>query len=326
MNRMLSFRWKFLLSNSIRAICLIVTTALSITAAHSGWREDVGVFKIGIVSTAESSIATREIAPFSNALSQEINMPVKVLIFKSYRGLIDAQANKKLHYAVHTAASYATTWAKCKCINPLAAAKLSDGSVSYQSILVVKRDVISNLDELKGKRIAISSKKSLSGYLIPKFELDNKPLHFVDLPNEPGDTVMVSAGTSAASQKLFQAGLVDGLFGWSTLSGLANTGYSAGTLVDLINRNNMSMDELQIIWKSKPIFNGPHAITKDAPEGLQTNISQFLLNLFEKNPRAYDSIENYRGGGFATVAHANYQPLIEYVGALAQSQISTKSE
>ena len=302
------------------SICALVLYPVSVS--YSGWKEDVGVFMIGIVSDKQDAIALRQAEPFREALQQEINMPVKVFVAANYRQLIDVQADKKVHYAVHTAASFATTWVKCKCIEPVAAAKSVDGSVKYHSILMVKKDRISKLAELKGKRVAVSSKNSLSGFLIPKHELGDKILKFVDLPTEPSDTVIVNAGSPSSSHKLFQANLVDGLFGWSTMSGLANAGYSAGTLVDLVQLNEISMDEIQLLWQSKPIFNGPHAIDASAPEALKSSIREFLLRLYEKNPRAYDSVENYRGGGFAKVEHANYQPLIEFVDA---REISTKS-
>lgn len=286
-----------------------------VSPAVSEWKDDIGVFRIGVVSNKEKATATRQAEPFREAMQQELGIPVKIVIASSYRGLIEAHASKKIQYGIHTAASFATTWTKCKCVVPIAAAKLADGTLKYHSILMVKKDRISQLRELKGKRIAISSKSSLSGYLFPKHLLGNKDLHFSDNPTEPDDTVIVNAGTTANSRKLFQADLVDGLFGWSSLSGLANTGYSAGTLADLFKVNELSMADISVIWKSEPIFNGPHAIDDGAPEIFREKISKFLLNLFENNPRAYDSVENFRGGGFGRVELSDYRPVISFIDA-----------
>lgn len=297
-----------------------------ISEAYSGWREDVGVFKIGIVSEKNKSNAAIFVEPFRAALQQEINMPVKVFVADSFRSLIDAHTNNKIQYAVHSASSFATTWSKCGCIVPLAAAKLSGGTIEYFSILIVKKDKISNIAELKGKRIAVSGKNSLSSYIIPKHELHEKELRFVDSPSEVDDTVIVSAGSAASSRKMFQADHVDGLFGWSTMNGLANSGYSAGSLVDLISHQDVSMKDLRVIWKSKPIYAGPHTITNKVPDDIKNNISKFLLQLYEKNPQAYDSIENYEGGGFAKVELANYQPLIDFVAAKDIDPVSAENK
>ena len=294
--------------------------------AHSGWREDVGVFKIGIVSGKNKSNAAKFVEPFRVALQEEISMPVKVFVAENYRALINAQTSEKVHYAVHSASSFAATWSKCGCIEPLAAAKLSSGSIEYYSILIVKKDRISNIAELKGKRIAVSGKNSLSGYIIPKHELHDKELRFVDSPSEVDDTVIVNAGSAANSRKLFQADLVDGLFGWSTMNGVVNSGYSAGSLVDLIGHRDVSMNDLRVIWKSKPIYAGPHTITSKVPENIKNSISEFLLQLYEKNPQAYDSIENYEGGGFAKVELANYQPLIDFVSAKDDAPVSAENK
>ena len=314
----------------VRLCAIGIFAALSvlvppISEAHSGWREDIGVFRIGIVSGKNKSSATKFVEPFRQALEGEINMPVKVFVAENYRSLINAQTSKKIHYAVHSASSFAATWAKCSCIEPLAAAKLSGGSIDYYSILIVKKDRISNIAELKGKRIAVSGKNSLSGYIIPKHELHDKELHFVDSPSEIDDTVIISAGSAANSKKLFQADLVDGLFGWSTMNGLVNSGYSAGSLADLINHHEVSMNDLRIIWKSKPIYTGPHAIAIKVPDNIKKSISEFLLQLYETNPRAYDSIENYEGGGFAKVELVNYQPLINFISAKDDAPVSTEN-
>ncbi len=303
---------------------LVLSSPMS--EAYSGWREDVGVFKIGIVSSKNKLSAAKFVEPFRAALQEEISMPVKVFVAENYRTLINAQTNKKIHYAVHSASSFAATWSKCSCIEPLAAAKLSGGSIEYYSILIVKKDRISNIAELKGKRIAISGISSLSGYIIPKHELHDKELHFVDSPSEVGDTVIVSAGSAVNSRKLFQADLVDGLFGWSTMNGLVNSGYSAGSLVDLVNHHDMNMDDIRVIWKSKPIYAGPHTIASKVPDNIKMDISNFLLQLFEKNPQAYDSIENFKGGGFAKVELENYQPLIDFVAAKDDTPVPIENE
>ncbi len=299
---------------------------LPVSEAHSEWRDDVSVFKIGIVSGKNKMSAAKIVEPFRAALQDEISMPVKIIVAEDYRSLINAQMSNKVHYAVHSASSFAATWVKCSCIEPLAAAKLSEGSLKYHSILIVKKDRISNLAELKGKRIAVSGKNSLSGYIIPKHELHGKKLRFVDSPNEVDDTVIVSAGSAAKSIKLFQADLVDGLFGWSTMEGLVNTGYSAGSLVDLISHHEVSMSDLRVIWKSEPIYAGPHTVTSNVPDDIKERISGFLLQLYEKNPQAYDSIENYDGGGFAKVELANYQSLIDFTAAKDNVSVSAENQ
>ena len=271
-------------------------------------------------------MAAKSVEPFRQALQEALNLPVKVHVVDSYRSLINAQSDRKVHYAVHSASSFAAAWVKCRCIEPLAAAKLSEGSLAYYSILIVKKARISSIAELKGKRIAVSGKNSLSGYIIPKHELSDKELHFVDSPIEADDTEIVSAGSVSNGKKLFQADLVDGLFGWSTMNGLVNAGYSAGTLVDLIDHYEMSMTDLRVIWKSKPIFAGPHGIDSKIPEEIKASIREFLLQLFKKNPRAYDSIENYQGGGFAKVELANYQPLIDFASVNDSPAVSAENE
>ncbi len=299
------------------AVCLaavmLLAAMLHVKPLEAGWREDQKVFKIGIVGNGKPVATYRRAGPFRESLPQVLDMPAEVYIARDYDALIDAQIDNKVQYGIYSTGSFAAAWARCKCLTPVAAAKLASGVAQYFSVLVADGNKYSSINQMKGKRVAITSKQSLTGYIIPKRELDGKVLAFGDNPVASDATTIVETGSTAASKKALLSGEVDGIFGWSTMNGSEATGYSAGTLTDLYAGSDNFGNMYKAIWQSRPIANGPHAVSNSVPEDIREIILVFLRDLFNKNPLAYDSIERYRGGGFTKVTLSDYQPMIDLI-------------
>ena len=68
-----------------------------------------------------------------------------------------------------------------------------------------------------------------------------------------------------------------------------------------------------MIWKSSEIAHRVHSITKKLPAEAKQILRDTLLELFEKDPVAYDAIEPVFGGGFTLVKPALFEPLIKFV-------------
>jgi len=320
MTKLLDWTKVFLSITSLLFAMLIVSG----NPANAGWREEQGVFKIGIISGAKPVVALRQVEPFRAALQQALNMPVKVFVAADYDALIDAQINNRIQYGIFSSSSFATAWARCKCLTPLAAAKLPGGETGYYSVLIVRGGETANLADLKGKSIVVPSMNSFTGYLLPKWELDGKELQFGDKSTDNDRTNLVIAGTTKQAREQFLAAKVDGIFGWGTMNGLAENGYSAGTLRKLTAMNGGTVSDFQIIWQSKRIVAGPHATSNNVPEDIRQIIVDFLKGLYNSNPRAYDSIEKYQGGGFEEVSLSDYQPIIDLLTSAPVSRKKTE--
>jgi phosphonate transport system substrate-binding protein len=282
-------------------------------AAYADWRDDIKTLRLGIVGGTRPAIAMRQAEPFRHALQQALGIKVRLVAVNDLAALIAAQEKLHVDYAVHTASSFATTWIKCRCVQPLAAAMLEGQVETFYSVLVVNADEISTVSQLQGKRLAVPGKNSVTGYIIPAGKLPEMGVTFGDAADN--NTELVMAGSAEKAAMMFLGNKVDGLLGWSTMSGLPFDGYSAGTLNRLVKASGKRAADFSILWQSPPITNGPHAVSNKLPEEAKAIIVQFLLELYDKNPAAYDAVENYRSGGFASVKLDDYQLLIDLFDA-----------
>ncbi len=301
----------YMLTRYFVALLMLAMTASSVLA---DWRDEKKSLRIGIVGGDRPALARRHVEPFRQVLEQALQVKVTVLITENYTSLINTQANAGIDYGIHTASSFATVWTKCQCVEAMAAASLSSGVNRFYSIILAERGEIDSVKTLAGKRVAIPGKKSLTGYILPARELQKQGLVLGDDRSDNDTVQLVPAGSTEKALELFLGGEVDGVFGWSTMSGLASSGYSAGTLTELIRKSGRSAADFAILWKSAPIPGGPHVVSNKLPEPAKRIIKRLLLGLNDNSPAAYDAVENFNSGGFTKVDISDYQVLIDLVG------------
>ena len=91
--------------------------------------------------------------------------------------------------------------------------------------------------------------------------------------------------------------------------GTSASGYSRGTLADLVARGEVSMDRFAVIWSSPPIGHGPFAVVRALPEEDKGKIESYLMALSAHDPAAYDMLDPFYGGGYAPVDPQDYTGL-----------------
>ena len=72
---------------------------------------------------------------------------------------------------------------------------------------------------------------------------------------------------------------VDAAFAWSSLTGDADAAYSRGPLACLVERGELRMDEIAIIWRSRPIDHAP--VAKSLPSDVRQVLSGFFVRLVD---------------------------------------------
>ncbi len=305
-------------------LIFLIASVLISSVARADWRDNFKVLTLGFVGGERPKLAIRHIEPFRHAMQQALGISVRVIPTLDYAGLVRAQENGRIDYGVYSAASFAAATVRCKCIEPLAAAMLEGGVKAFYSILLVKKDAAKSIEQLHGKRVSAPGKGSLTGYILPVKLLAAKGVIFSEDPSDSTQNRVIIAGSAEKALDMLIAGEVDGMFGWSTLHGFENMGYSAGTLKRLKLRKGVQLNDYSIIWKSGQIANGPHAISSKVPSEAKEILISFLTGLYDKNPAAYDAVENYRSGGFARVKLSDYQLLIDLVTPPADKEQSGK--
>ena len=130
----------------------------------------------------------------------------------------------------------------------------------YHSMIISRKDSgIQSLQALKGKRFSFTDPKSTSGYLFPKAQLKAAGISEEDF-----------------SEVQFLKRHVNSLL--AVYKDHVDAGATSFTAIDKIDIN---MDELQILWKSEPIYRGPWIARQGLPDEQFTKIQQAMLKISE---------------------------------------------
>lgn len=279
------------------------------TSAHADWRNDVGIFRIGIVSEGETSSYFLKIEPFRLALIEALQIEVEFYAAPNAITIIDAFNSERIEYAIMPAAAYALAWVTCECVEPLVVPKAADSTDGYYTLVLSRPGGPQSLDELQNSKLGLLSFDSLTGAKFPLKLLAEQGVMIRDANLVPSN----SAADAIAS---FTAGETDALIGWSSLNGEPGYGYSRGTLSQIAQANKGDVSGYQIIWQSPQIPHQPHVIRRKLNGEAKQILRETLLDLFEKDPVVYDAIEPIFGGGFAETRQLRFTPLIKFMDEL----------
>ncbi|MCB1489934.1 MAG: phosphate/phosphite/phosphonate ABC transporter substrate-binding protein, partial [Bauldia sp.] len=244
-------------------------------------------------------------------LQDRTGIPVEVIPVPTYEALIEAQASDRVDYAIYSATSFATAVAQCDCVTAIAAPIAADGALGFHSILLsASGSGITSLADARGKRIALTGAGSVAGRLIPEQAFTEEGIDPADYFSE----VKTVADPEAAIRALL-AGEVDVAVAWSSLTGDAASGYDFGALTQMVGEDDLSMYRVRIIWQSRLIPFGPHAVRSDLPEDLRSLLTHSLAAMARSDPAALDAVDrqSFGGGGFATPDPSLYTVVMELV-------------
>lgn len=157
------------------ALTLVATFALASCEAVEYVNPEV--LEVQLIPSRDTAVLNAQRGPLEALLEAELGMEVNVTVATDYNGLIEAMASNQVHVGLLAPASYVLAADEGAAEVILKALRydvddngnqlttLTDG---YKSQLVVGKDSgITSVADLEGKRIAISSFTSTSGFVWP---------------------------------------------------------------------------------------------------------------------------------------------------------------
>jgi phosphonate transport system substrate-binding protein len=275
------------------AAAVILTFA---SGAYADWRDDIKVFRVGVPVGENAAYRLRQAEPFRQYLQNKLGLHVELLPATSYDAMIDAAAGERIDYGIFSATAFVSADISCQCIEPVAILSAEDGSEGYHAILVARADSpIYSLTDAKGTRLAAGPAGSVTGNLVP----------FAVFATEGGEprtyfSQVIEARSPEDAMAALLLGETDVALAWSSLTGDAAFGYSAGTLAKMVGDGTLTMSGIRVIWRSDRIPYGPHAIRRNLPGELKALVTEAVLAMPAEDPAALDAIN--RGGGTGVVA------------------------
>lgn len=300
------------------AALVMGATALTSTAAlaqASDWRDEVPVFRIGLLGGENEADRLRDHACQEAYLEERLGVDVQLFPASDYAGVMQGLLAGQLEFAGLGSAGYAGIVLQDEtAVEPLYTTMQIDGSLGYYSVMYTRADSgIDTFEAMEGRTLAFADPNSTSGYLVPSFELAEQlggPLE--GYFGETGFGGGHEQAVVAVLQGQYDAGVT-----WTSGVGDINQGYSRGNLRSMVDRGMLDMDEIQIIWQSNLITNGPRVIRADLPQELKDLVMGAMMQLQTLDRDCFDAINDGESMGYWPINHEFYLPIINMRRELA---------
>ena len=272
------------------------------------------MIRIGLLGGENDADRLKRYQPYQKLLEDSFGVPAKMLSAADYAGVIQAFAAGQIEVAFMSPAAYASAWLESNGrVVPVLTAQEADGSTSYVSVMYVRADSgITDLAGMRGKSLAWADPNSASGYLIPRSEFRASGL-------DPG-TYFSRTGFAGGHEQAVVAVLgrqYDGGVTWTSGVGDAALGYTRGALRTMVDKKMLDMKELRLIWRSRPIENGPLTLRADTPAAFQADMTALHLAMAKDHPDVFAAVNMGSGPALVPVTHAEYAPFVDMLKAEA---------
>lgn len=261
--------------------------------------------RFALLAGRSTAITMATVAPLADEISAMVGRPVEFVAMGSLGAMIDAQVERRIDGGFYTASAYALAESRCNCLEPVVAPRASDGTTAYYAIIVTRPGSdIESASDLTGKTVALGAADSLGAR---RMQLAGMLEQGIDPATTLGGVYEVASAIEAV--RMVRDGAADAAFAWSSLNGDAASGYSRGTLSQMVTEGELTMADVVIVWRSTPLTHGPFAVLKTLEDDAKDKIGGFFLALEAAQPEAYDLLNPFYAGGYAPVDAADFSGL-----------------
>jgi phosphonate transport system substrate-binding protein len=278
-------------------------------ARAQDWKSQVKEFRLGLLGGENTQSRLARYDGFQKLLQQTLGIPVKLYPAADYAGVMQAIAAGQVDGAEFSPSAFAGAWLDCKCVEPTVVPLEKDGTVYYIAVMVTRKDSgITSLEQMKGHSLAWADPNSASGYLIPSASLRKAGINLSDGAyfSHTGFAGGHEQGIVAVLNKQYDASVT-----WTSGQGDIDQGFSRGALRGMVDRGMLKMSDVNIIWKSGKIPNGPWGLRSALPADFKAAFTAFMMDLPKSHKDIYDAVEQGSGVGYVPATMDLYKDLIE---------------
>ncbi len=276
------------------------------------WAAQVPTIRMGLLGGENDADRLARYTPYQKLLEETFEVPVKLVMAADYAGVIQAFAAKQVDTSYMSPVSYAQAWLESNGnVRPIFTSQEQDGGNYYVAVLYVRADSgITTLEQLKGKSLAWADPNSASGYLIPRSEfraagIDPEPNKYFGRTGFAGGH---EQGVVAVMNKQYDAGVT-----WTSGIGDPAVGYTRGMLRMMSDKKMLNMADMRIIWKSRPILNGPFVVRSDLPASFQDDMFEIHRAIVKNYPDIFKAVNLGSGIDWVPVTHNDYAVFVDLV-------------
>ena len=294
--------------NKIIATALLATTAM--TAPAFADDHAITEFRIGILGGENAQDRLNNNACLQQYTSEALGVETKLFAPADYNGVIQGLLGGTIDMAWLGASAYASIYLQDpEAVEPVLVKQNLDGSIGYHSIGFARVDSgITSLEDMQGKVFGFGDPNSTSGYLIPSIEIPQATGSTMESGDYFGE-VTFTGGHEQTIVAVFN-GDIDGGVTWADAQGNWEDGYNSGALRRAVDAGLVDMNELQQIWISKVIPEGPVVLRSALPDDVKATMVDLVANLHTVDQECAYGVAAGDTLGFIPVEHATYESVI----------------
>ena len=290
------------------ATAVLATTAMTAPAFADG--HAITEFRIGILGGENAQDRLNNNACLQDYAAEALGVEVKLFAPADYNGVIQGLLGGTIDMAWLGASAYASIYLQDpEAVDPVLVKQNLDGSIGYHSIGFARVDSgITSLEDMQGKVFGFGDPNSTSGYLIPSIEIPQETGASMESGDYFGE-VTFTGGHEQTIVAVFN-GDIDGGVTWADAQGNWEDGYNSGALRRAVDAGLVDMNELQQIWISKVIPEGPVVLRSALPEDVKATMTELVANLHATDQDCAYGVAAGETLGFIPVEHSTYESVI----------------
>lgn len=272
------------------------------------WAAQVPQIRIGVLGGENESDRLGRYDGYRALFEATFGVPCRLFFSSDYSGVQQAFAARTLELSNMSPAAYAGVWMDTNGgVEPILVTRERDGSTSYIAVMYVRADSgITAIEGLRGKAMAWADPNSASGYLIPRAELRAAGINPETFFGRTGFAGGHEQAVVAVLQRQYDAGVT-----WTSGQGEAREGYTRGNLRAMVDKGLLNMADLRILWRSRPIQNGPVVVRTDLPAAFKQDMVNFHLALPTAHPDIHRAVERGSAVGWSPTKHEDYAVFVD---------------
>jgi phosphonate transport system substrate-binding protein len=227
-------------------------------------------------------------------LTRKIGVPVQFTMLSRYGNILESFESEKMDGAFFGSFTGALAIEKLGVV-PLARPVNLDGTSTYHGYLFVRKDsAISDVESMRGKRMAFVDRATTAGYLFPLAWL-----------RQHG----ITEGERFFGERWF-TGSHDSAID-AVLDKKADVGAAKHSVFDRVRKENPRVDrELLIIASSPPVPSNGLCVRKDLEQDLREALRRALLDL-QGDPEGASVLQQFGALKFIETTASDYAPVLE---------------
>ena len=160
----------------------------------------------------------------------------------------------------------------------------------YKAALISKKgSKFTSIDSLKGSTLALADPGSTSGNLMPRVVFSK----VVNMDIDKFFGKVIYSGSHELSAVAVNKGKVDAAF------------VATHRFDNVVNKGEIKLEDVNILWESKPIPQDPFVYRKPLCEDIKKNIRETFLGL-DKEPGAQKFLANVKSNKFVAMTSEDY--------------------